>query len=127
MAIFRAFKDEWDAALQAKANERHNKLVAKIPPVVPKSALDPTRRYKANRTLGLASIVKSNLDESATKSASDLLVDGEPAAPVKTKEKTTVAATNKSRSAAAKKQVREHQPAGASRSKRTDDEWWTKL
>lgn len=62
MAIFRAFKTEWEASLLEKANLRQQKAAAKSVPVVPKaSSVDPTRRYKQNRTLGLASVVASQL------------------------------------------------------------------
>lgn len=62
MAIFRAFKTEWEASILEKSNLRQQKATAKSAPVVYKaSSVDPTRRYKQNRTLGLASVVAAQL------------------------------------------------------------------
>lgn len=60
MAIYRAFKTEWDASLNDKSQSRQ-KATPKPAVVTKASAIDPTRRYKQNRSLGLAAVVSSQL------------------------------------------------------------------
>lgn len=60
MAIYRAFKTEWDASLNDKSQSRQ-KATPKPTVVTKASSIDPTRRYKQNRSLGLAAVVSSQL------------------------------------------------------------------
>lgn len=49
MAVFRAYKDQWDAQLAGKA-------APKPTPVHPRAGIDPSRRYRHSKSLGLASV-----------------------------------------------------------------------
>ena len=60
MAIYRAFKTEWDASLNDKSQSRQ-KATPKPTVITNASSIDPTRRYKQNRSLGLAAVVSSQL------------------------------------------------------------------
>jgi len=75
MAIFRAYKTEWEASLLAKTDERRlaaEAQAAKKAKPLPASTIDPTRRYRHNTSLGLAATLTSHSPDDPVKLNTDL-------------------------------------------------------